>query len=617
MDEELFYKSILTDNVLNYLETHKNNPIKPESDECILESKIPKCNIKFRDKLCVTGAKFEYADISKVKVTNNSIIPKIFSTDDTAKEVEFIGLYTIGLLELCYLNLFSREVDVYQNKITRFCSKICDTFCDNIDEVFQSADDEEKLFNILNELVSKEDGKYNEAFTIYFMLRKNIDKYGHSLLMSYANWLMILWVLNPQSYWEYFWSILPNLRIAICTIYAKNCFCVEMTPERDIMSTALKGYFSNDESLLNFGAIEYTVPGTDTIKKITDCRGLAIYMTLSLYYRFMYNYGYDCSSEPLLPYHNSTIIDCLDKQIMACLGDDDQSKAIRGIGLNQVMRFNVYNMLDYSKSSKQVYTIENRKYFKSYYEEIVLFMNCYNTGIQFDKNINMHYSNAQSVFSAAGELMYLMSPVLIEKRKKEYTASIENYKQTNERLQSELDRQKKLIKEIKEQYSNTQNEEIENLKKELIRVQSALESKNIIINSQTEKIAELNKTISDIYSDEDFDNEEEEEILDCTIEEMVAVLNDFKIVLVGGKNGLINKLNGHSWTNISPFLYSTSTDILKYVDFYIVNTKFVAHSLESKIANVIDSERRIRYNGTNPKNLIRAAYDFVTKYINN
>ena len=149
----------------------------------------------------------------------------------------------------------------------------------------------------------------------------------------------------------------------------------------------------------------------------------------------------------------------------------------------------------------------------------------------------------------------------------------------------------------------------------MAKANEIINTKNETIDDLVNKNKELNKTLSDIY-DDDFEIEEDE--LQVPIEEMVLFLNEFKIVLIGGRWELPAKLNEYGWTNISQLdkdNLCTGVDVAKYADFTVINTRFVSHTIVHKVESVTDSDTRMSYNGTNPEKLIIAMYDFVKKFI--
>lgn len=572
--------------------------------EKFLDPKLPKVNMKFRNQFCATGSKVEYSDLSKVKVNIDkmTIIPKIFSDDKEVIELDFIGLYSIGVLESLYLGLCTPKKNDLSGSVTDFGAM----FNEHMRGIFKDFNDIDKIYDTISSF-GIANGKYNEAFNLYFMMRTHYDRSGHHTLLKYADWLMVIWLVDPQTYWEIFFDIMEYVRYSMLTIFSDY-----VNP--NINFEAKQPWLSKKTDLC-FEAIEYNIPGTEKIRKITDCRGISMMLVWSLYYRLIYNYGFDCEKNPAISYHDDRIIKYIDTTIKNCIGDDQQAKAIKGKGLNQAAKFNSLCAFVYDQPNNVTFTINNQKFVKHYYEEIVLFMRRHNTDVmQYNMSINMHYSNIYDIFAAVGEMFYLSSTKMTSTHEKEFIKAILELEDMNKRLLADIERQKKQTQLVEERYKNSENDEIESLKKQLEEAQALIESKNSTIEALVTKNKELNKSIATIY-DDDFEKETEE--VKKTIEEMVQELNDYKIVLIGGRFELPTKLNEYGWMNIRQYdnnNLSTGIDAVNYADFIVINTKFVNHTIVNKVESMTDSDIRMLYNGTNPEKLIEAMYDFVMKY---
>lgn len=573
--------------------------------EKFLDPKLPKVSMKFRNQFCIPGNKHEYAELSKVhiNVENMSIVPKIFSKDTEAVEVDFIGLYSIGILEMLYLGLCTPKKNDSSGSVSDFGAM----FNEHIRDIFKDFNDVEKIYDTISSL-GIANGKYNEAFNLYFMMRTHYDRSGHETLLKYADWLMVIWLVDPQTYWEIFFDIMEYVRYSMLTIFEDF-----VNPNIDF--DAKQPWLSKDNDLA-FKAIEYTIPGTAKVRKITDCRGLSIMMVWSLYYRLIYNFGYDCEKNPAIFYRDERIVNYINKTIKGCIGDDYQAKAIKGKGLTQAAQFNSLYAFVYDQPTNVAFTINNEKFAKHYYEEIVLFMRRHHIDvIQYNMSINMHYSNIYNIFAAVGMMAYLSSTKMISAHEKEFIAAILDLKDDNKKLIAEVERQKKQTQLIEERYKNETNDEIENLKKQLKEAQAIIESKNSTIENLVDKNKELNKFISDIYDDDSEIKYELEE--KKSIDEMVKELNDYKIILIGGRFDLPSRLNEYGWMNIKQYDNNnlcTGIDSVNYADFIVINTKFVNHTMVNKVESMTESDIRMLYNGTNPEKLIEAMYDFVMKY---
>lgn len=572
--------------------------------EKFLDPKLPKVNMKFRNQFCATGSKVEYSDLSKVKVNTDkmTIIPKIFSDDKEATELDFIGLYSIGVLESLYLGLCTPKKNDLSGSVTDFGAM----FNERMRGIFKDFNDIEKIYDTISSF-GIANGKYNEAFNLYFMMRTHYDRSGHHTLLKYADWLMVIWLVDPQTYWEIFFDIMEYVRYSMLTIFSDY-----VNP--NINFEAKQPWLSKKTDLC-FDAIEYNIPGTEKIRKITDCRGISMMLVWSLYYRLIYSYGFDCEKNPAISYHDDRIIKYIDNTIKNCMGDDQQAKAIKGKGLNQAAKFNSLCAFVYDQPNNVTFTINNQKFVKHYYEEIVLFMHRHNIDVmQYNMSINMHYSNIYDIFAAVGEMFYLSSTKMMSTHEKEFIKAILELEDMNKRLLADIERQKKQTQLVEERYKNSENDEIESLKKQLEEAQALIESKNSTIDALVTKNKELNKSIATIY-DDDFETETEE--VKKTIEEMVQELNDYKIVLIGGRFELPTKLNEYGWMNIRQYdnnNLSTGIDAVNYADFIVINTRFVNHTVVNKVESMTDSDIRMLYNGTNPEKLIEAMYNFVMKY---
>ena len=587
------------------------NIIKGElnENEKFLSSKLPDFKPKFRQQFCVTGNKYEYSELSEVAVNKDKMtfIPKIFSNDPDAKIYNYIGLYSIGLLELLYLGFRASNDKSCQDSIAEFCNK----FSTNLDEIIQDFEDIDHIYDIICSLAI-DDGMYNDAFNIYFMMRTDYDKSGHETLLRYADWLMLIWMSDPKLYWELFFDIMEAAKLNMITVF-KNY----INPDIDF---SVSQPWLDDNTDLRFNYIEYTIPDTDKVRKITDCRGLAIHMVLSLYYRLVYNYGYDCERTPVIKYNDERIIKYIDKTIKNCIGDDNQAKILKGNGINQKAEFNTLGMFKYNQPNNVLFTINSKKFSKHYYEELLLFMRRYNIDqIPFDKTINMHYSNIYNIFSTIGELLYMSSVQLEITHEHNLKSVIDELKLDVSKLTVEVDRQKKINQQTKEQYTDKVNDEIEQLKKQLAEAQSIIESKTAIIDKLTEQRDELNSQIANIYDDNTVDDTEDWSIDNSIdIDNIIKELNDFNIVLIGGRSELLSKVNKYGWVNVKQYdknNISTGMDSIRYADFAIINTKFVSHTIVHKTESMIDSKYIMSYNGTNPEKLIQSTYDFIQKIL--
>ena len=150
-----------------------------------------------------------------------------------------------------------------------------------------------------------------------------------------------------------------------------------------------------------------------------------------------------------------------------------------------------------------------------------------------------------------------------------------------------------------------------------------MEQKSQIIAQLSEKNTILNSRMSSFFCESDFEDDNDVVIEEVTQEEIINYINGFSYLLVGGREGLAQKLEDYGWKNINQIsnvnnsVLSSDSSSRPNIDFIIINTKFVSHNLvrsvESKFSDLTD--RVIYFNGTNIDYLTRVTIDFIKKYM--
>lgn len=642
-------------NIIQLNKIFNENP-NIKRDFKLLSSKLPKINLKFRNTFCVTGKKIEYEDLSKVVVSKIngklSIIPKIFSNDlqinEFSTELDYIGVYTVGMLELLHLGFNSLNTLSTMNVLDKLMNndstvKVNSLF-DSTDEyvaefnksivnhirnkeLLTSFSDIEKLFDCLSDSYN-DNTKYTEIFNILFSLRTNYDDYNHGIILDFVNSLLAVWILDKRTYWQIFFDIMELIPCTFCGIFenfledkykmvVKNKMLTGISKNNSIKTKD----FSNSDEIYKFNTIRYKVPNKEIktqgvcINKITDCRAFSIYMCLSLYYRLIYNYGYNVNKDYFISYNNDKIIEHIDSKLTYFLGNDFQYNVLVGNTTNKGIRMTCNNTLAHTEDDNVDYYRFNCKYItRDLYEEYILIANKYNIDIDKfdDTGINVHYSNVTQFLGGLAKLWYLSSVnSLISKNTKN---EIDQLKNKIVELTGDVNLYKNKLNTTVQNYEQQTVEEISRLKQELQEAQETIKSKNDIIDNLVNKNKELNKFIVNIYDDDSIIETDQDTI---SIEDMIKEINEFNIILVGGRVELSSKLNELGWTNVSQIdRNNISTGFSTHGDFYIINTKFISHPLYYKIESVINPEYLINFNGTNPQKLVEVTYDFIMKFFN-
>lgn len=579
-----------------------------------LYSRLPALKVKFRDQLCVTGKKYPYEEVSKVYVRNidgkNIVSAKIFTdldtiTDKTA-EVDYIGLYAIGAMELLYL-VFSKELDENGGESISALSEKFSLVCDSIFTKY------EDLVNVCNCLMDDEMSKeYRKQLNLFYSMRTDFSRLGYKETIKYANWLMIIWLADKQKFWEIFFEIMEYVEPLFLILFDDII--------RDEDGGFLCKYWLNEDKDLHFNRISYAIPNSDGTREITDCRGVAIFSSLSLYYSFLFAHGYHPSNDMYFTKDDTKLIGKMMAIIAICFGNDAQAKFLKGIGIDEIPRFDLRMSYTSALQNQRYRKIDGGSMKRTTWEDLVLFSYAYqlaesvhNTVLQ-SNDVNMYYASIDTICNVIGCLIVDHYDELLSVDTSEFDKKIKDLEYQNNRLNKDLETSRQRLIEVTN--NSTANDEVNQLKQQLSELQRIVDSKTEIIEQLNSENKELNAFINNIYSDEDIDDEEEY-VPEVPMEEMVEYLNNFRFLLVGGRFELPQKLAEYGWTNLTQFdsrknLGATQTN---GADFYVFNTKFISHKIVRKVeSEITDTDTTMYYNGTNTEKLIESCYKFAKAF---
>lgn len=571
-----------------------------DRDEFQLVNKlVPRLNMNYRRMIIRNPDLLE--NLSKVYVDKKSfrITPKIFCRNpEDLVEVDYIGVYAIGIVELLHNTFSNSSTTDLQEKFIKIFANSISNFNDISD-----------IFNSYNDIGSGK-SRYSKAFQIFESMRTDYANSDYDYFIRYASNLMVLFIIDQSTFWKIFFEVLDACFVAVSDI---------VTLEDDYVK-CIKLCNSVD-----YHYIEYNIPGKDTVRKITNCRSFCVGMCLYLYYHLLMKGG-TSQKVTAMPIDDETIAESIHSNIINCIGNDDQSKILRGIHRETYIMYDTNNTFIYNQKPSLYYKInEDISIVRTAYEEICLFCKAYNikewpNELYYNK-INMHYSNGDSIFRAIGEILYY-SP--LDVMSKHANASIIALKETldkNKFLETLISNYQKKIKTIEDTTKakyETKISKLESdtnkLKEEIERLNQILESKNSIINQISNENKELNAIIVNTYDDDvEIDTPE-----DISLEDMIDTINKFKLILVGGRLELLERLGEFNIVNtiqLDRDDFNTKFETVRLADFVVINSKFCSHKTVNKVLSELnDNSRVIYFNGTNPRKFIEACYSFITKY---
>lgn len=357
-----------------------------------------------------------------------------------------------------------------------------------------------------------------------------------------------------------------------------------------------------------------------TVIKLSNSRGLGLACLNLLVLYIIKDADRNCTL------FKDDFIPVAESNFFAGLGEDITAKIILGKSVsveNTHRSFSEYIIFHPNRT----YTVNNNSIVREVYEEQFLYRKAYgvsyNEGISELRNrdVSVHYFTADSFISSSSVIYTICAKNEVSVKKNIEILS---------RAKTEIDKYRRRINYLESALQKADDEK-EKLKSKLVEdyeekikdLNFQLEQKSQINIQLSEKVASLNSRLSSFFCEDELEDDAEEVVVEITQEERLNYLNGFSFLLVGGREGLAQKLEDIGWTSItqisnsnSPVLSSDASS-RPNIDFIVINTKFVSHNLvravESRFGDL--SDRVIYFNGTNVDYLSRVTIDFIRKYM--
>lgn len=366
---------------------------------------------------------------------------------------------------------------------------------------------------------------------------------------------------------------------------------------------------------------------------ISDCRGLSIYAFLIVMYAIYEVFG----DTKILGSHilehgidHDEVNDCLSYNLLSCfkncLGNDFIGKYFE-LGRFHISKcsyegnyYVIGHMRSVATGSKMIKGVP-----KQQYENEIVFRKAF--GMQKTANYNRdgHDDTGIHYFSVFELLGFL---------DRSFNVDTVVDAAESQRLISDTERQiKKLISEnerltsIAADYKQLKSKEaekseyqklLEDRDKRIKELEYQLSVKSGIIENMTQELKEEKTKNRNIFLEETIEDEDFASEISVSQTEMIDYLNNFRILMIGGRNDLLDKLADMGWTNVDQLTKENTNAVGSKTDFFCVNTKFVAHRLVCMVESAYPDRRdqMLYYNGTNPDKLIQICYQFVKNWMN-
>ena len=614
--------------------------------------KKPHLSYKVRDNLQINGKRIPFADITTFVLKDGFYIPAFccekIKEDDI--KIDMIPFLCVGMSELTAMSItkesFDKELpvdlldlikwDYYDledykrvrnelsqdsltdnknpmyiplNMTSRFVDYRYEWICECAQSLYLQSRLSEKEF--ISSLMDCVDGLYNTGLP-FFLGISMTDKERLG-----SNQLNLFDGLKPNSPKQAHHEALAS--------------CVLDTEHKNTLYSLFPNLQQYPKEGMVFKKMGYCV--NDDKYYISDCRGLSIYAFLIVMYAIYEVFG----DTKILGSHifehgmdYDEVNDCLSYNLLSCfkncLGNDFIGKYFE-LGRFHISKcsyegnyYVIGHMRSVATGSKMIKGVP-----KQQYENEIVFRKAF--GMQRTANYNRdgHDDTGIHYFSVFELLGFLDRSFNVD-------AVVDAAE--SQRLISDTERQiKKLVSEnerltsIAADYKQLKSKETEksdyqkllaDRDKRIKELEYQLSVKSGIIENMTQELKEEKTKNRNIFLEETVENEDFASEISVSQAEMIDYLNNFRILMIGGRNDLLDKLADMGWTNVDQLTKENTNAVGSKTDFFCVNTKFVAHRLVCMVESAYPDRRdqMLYYNGTNPDKLIQVCYQFVKNWMN-
>lgn len=582
-----------------------------------VEKIVPTLKLSFGDnELTVKGTHIPYSDVTKFVKRDGHYYPYMCVVGNEKKDdivIDFAPLLNVGIAELISMLGIGR-------------SEVGSGFFEECQEL-EVTDNWYSMFNRMMELYNLDHFDGESCVTLSECLRSSlIDNRFPVIRSSYAT-LQTLWWLSPKAYSRALFEATQLLYPAVVMFTQEEQERVFESGNFEDVGLGERYLMFN--KLMRLGALEYTVESTKKVRKISDSRGLGLLaiclFICDVYERFankskVIGSAFRCSDSDRVE---------LEEKFMSCIGDDFVGRFITNGRCRVYPCSDSNEFIAYESQIVPVdCQIETKNGIGRGLHEAGLMWK-YACGIEKIDNVGQLLP-MDCTYGSRRDMMLGCFWFVFSERGVRMTHSAEEYEaaQVLELLKDEVD-----IDEIVDQYRQSVRSEftpvfekfeadlkskeaaVEAAERRLKETERLLVEKTDIINQLRAENASLRSKEKRMYSEEAYlDDDGQLEETDVSTEEMLRFVNQFKLVVVGGRDNMEQRLENFGFTNCN-FITSerASRGTLVNGDFFCLCTKFLAHklvfSVEAHYANQL--EQFMYFNGTNPEVFLRVCYDFM------
>lgn len=614
--------------------------------------KKPHLSYKVRDNLQINGKRIPFADITTFVLKDDFYLPA-FCCDEVKEDdvkIDMIPFLCVGISELTAMNItkesFDKELPVDLLDLIKWDYYDLEDYKRVRNELSQDSltDNKNPMYIPLNMTSRFVDYRYEwicECAQSLYLQSKLSEREFMSSLMDCVDGLydtgLPFFLGISMTDKERLGSNQLNLFDGLKPNSPKQAHhedlasCVLDTEHKNTLYSLFPNLQQYPKEGMVFKKMGYCV--NDDKYFISDCRGLSIYAFLIVMYAIYEVFG----DTKILGSHilehgidHDEVNDCLSYNLLSCfkncLGNDFIGKYFE-LGRFHISKcsyegnyYVIGHMRSVATGSKMIKGVP-----KQQYENEIVFRKAF--GMQKTANYNRdgHDDTGIHYFSVFELLGFL---------DRSFNVDTVVDAAESQRLISDTERQiKKLISEnerltsIAADYKQLKSKEaekseyqklLEDRDKRIKELEYQLSVKSGIIENMTQELKEEKTKNRNIFLEETIENEDFASEISVSQAEMIDYLNNFRILMIGGRNELLDKLADLGWTNVDQVTKENTNAVTAKADFFCVNTKFVAHRLVSMVESAYPDRRdqMLYYNGTNTDKLIQVCYQFVKNWMN-
>lgn len=583
---------------------------------------IPRLQVKLREELCLKGRKIAYQDFTKVIKRENSYTPLVcwsgeLKSDDVV--MDFAPLFSVGVAEI--VTMLSHESDLCDMRFLGWCQEL--PFAEDWYSML------EKTSTMLD--TTKD---IDPLLLVAETLRSGLIDYRFVTVRRIYATMQALHLINPQSYCV---ALIEVMKLAFSVISIFMC-----PPEDFHGNSGRVGDIAVYEDIVQSrlsrcGAIEYSVDGSDKLRKISDGRGLGI-GAFTMFLMDVFNrFGEFRGTSNAVPIREPRYRRYIHNMFESCIGDDLIGRFVRTgrcrvleCKESVIMLGNEANLLAVDCHDGMMWN--GRRAGRGIYEAHLLWKHA--VGVDEVRNVGVlppfdcTYGTRVDFIHACLDFAYSergmkLSRDLMKKSEDKLVDAV---------LQS-MDADA-VLEKYKQDIVDSANEHLKSMKKvvdeKVAEAEAAIKAKEEAEHSATEKqhiidelrseVQGLRTKVRSIYSEDvDAEDSPEDGVVSegVSMEEMLELVNSFRLIVVGGYDTMQQRLEQAGFTNfycISSERASNNT--LVSGDFFCLCTKFLSHKLAYNVETHYSSQADhfFYFNGTNVDVFLRTCYDFITDW---